>query len=219
MANIWPRAIAVDYLSGFCTCKVDTSVITVVSSFSKSAQAGKEMLKLWACMCTLVAFDSFITIVFFLFTSMRCNFCFWFFFFFFVLHQNKRQQRTENSQRCVGAGCGWPPRNSFWLGRAFRKWELDETVGCASFKWASGSLWSFPLYHRSLVKPPLWPPDKWVNCRLWRPPSERVGGWCYVGMLVWVTSVFDSRRKRLGNIDKNQDREEEGTNKLHTQHI
>ena len=39
-----------------------------VSNFSKSSQAGKETLKLWACTCTLVAFHSLLYIFVFLST-------------------------------------------------------------------------------------------------------------------------------------------------------
>ena len=75
----------------------------MVSSFSKSSQAGKETLKLWACISTVVAFHSFITI-----------FCFSFLLGFFpkdreaikpgtepevIIAQYKKQKRIEEERK------------------------------------------------------------------------------------------------------------------------
>ena len=52
------RALLQPASAAVTACTVTQRAKYVVSNFSKSSQAGKGMLKLWACMCTLVTLHS-----------------------------------------------------------------------------------------------------------------------------------------------------------------
>ena len=118
---------------------------------------------------------------------------------------------------CMGEGCGLTlQRNSFWLGRAWERMKVSAvrppfnwreclmklpSVASTTIKWLSGNLAKPPPVTTTQVGKlsAVTTSGKWATRRM-----VLCGG---TGM--GTASVVDSRRKRLGDIDKNQDRQRE----------
>ena len=136
----------------------------------------------------------------------------WVFFhntFSLYLQVYQNQQHIDNYQRCGDSLWLTSARNSFWLGRAFRKWESwmkmsavrppseqwepgeASSVTSTTRKWVNGTWWSLPL----------WQPHKWVNCQLcdlWKMSEWEDGAvwglWC--GWLQYIDIHKSRQRKR-----------------------